>query len=120
MPRLRVIVLGSGADGNQRSNIMLAFWADVPASRQKFYANPRNTSQWIDAQPADIAALVNGSVTEHIFSYNPEQAKTVAQIQADAAQQWATFQARVNARNEWPLYGTNLDATGTWTIVQVS
>ena len=37
-------------------NYRVAFWLDVPAARQKFYANPAATSAVVGVTPEELAA----------------------------------------------------------------
>jgi|SRR6185312_1674182 len=115
MPRLRVIVL----DQPDPRVINVAFWMDVPAARQKFYAKASARSEWIDAQPADVAALQAGQVVEHVVQLAPDQVPSLAQAQTVLAAMWTARQAAVNNRNEWPNYGTTWDGTA-WSLATVA
>jgi len=113
MPSKRVIVLDQLP---QPGNIFrVALWADVPAARQSFYANPDLKSAWSGAQAADNTALQNGSVTERVEIYNAAAGKTLAQIKTDLQNLWTAFQSYVNSYNPWSRYGTFMDNTNTWT-----
>jgi hypothetical protein len=113
MPRLRIIVLDQ-PDGNPNS-YNVAFWADVPAARQGYYASTGAGSQWKDALPADIAALQNGSVVEHVRPHQMPSGTTLAQIEAYLQNQWQNYQNAVTNFNSWVHYGSTWDGT-TWTI----
>lgn len=124
MPRLAAIVLDSPDIASGRANYRIAFWYDVPAGRQKFYAAKAPatiTSAWIDALTADNTALTNGSVVEEVRLYEPDTAKSAGQMETDVAAIWAAGQARITALNKWPNYGSTLASDGvTFSIVSVA
>jgi hypothetical protein len=115
MARLRVIVLDRPAPDVYR----YVFWADVPAARQAFYANPTAVSAWKDALAADLTALRNGSVVEKVDSLKVPAGSTLAQAQAFLAARHADYQAQVTAYNPWVRYGTTYDGA-SWTNGGVS
>lgn len=122
MPRLRAIVLDSPDASAARANFRIALWFDVPASRQKFYAAKKpGVSAWIDALPADNAAIAAGQMVETIVNFEPDSAETAGQMETLVAAQWTAGQAAVTALNTWPNYGSTLSGDGTtWNIVSVA
>lgn len=96
-----------------------AFWADVPVSRQAFYANPSATSQWNGALAGDLASLRDGSVVERVSSLRLGGGTTLAQAQAELESRWAEFQAEIVNANPWVRYGSTWDGT-TWALGGVS
>ena len=97
------------------------FWADVPASRQVFYAAPTATSAWKDATPADVSALQSGAVVERVVILGVDPANvTLAKIQAAALAAWQSYQNEITAANPWARYGSICDAAGVWTMVTVA
>ena len=127
--RLKIIVLDR--NHNNPNEWRCAFWADVPATRQSFYANqpivvngvwttvPRH-SVWKDALVADLAALENGSVVEMVDAVSVDSSLTVAQIQAVLQARWQAFQDQVNAvQHPWKRYGSTWDGI-TWSIANVT
>lgn len=100
MPSKRVIVLNkTGA-----KQFLVAFWADVPAARQAFYANAAAVSAWSGASEQEIAAIRTGAVAESVQTIQSEG--TVAEFRTELETQWTRFQAEINASNPWNRYGT--------------
>jgi hypothetical protein len=97
-------------------------WADVPATRQAFYAAKQANmiSAWKDAQPADNTALQNGSVTEFVDVTAMQAGDTLLTAEARLQAIWTAFQATINATNNWSRYGSFMDTTNTWTAGGVS
>ena len=55
-------------DKNSQSGLFrCALWADVPASRQSFYANPSAQSIWTGASAGENAAIAAGQVAELVI-----------------------------------------------------
>ena len=117
--RFRIIALTQNVNG-PRIDWKLVFWYDVPASRQKFFANTTATSAWIDAQPGDITALQNGSVKEEVVSYSPDGGQTQGQIAAGALALWTARNAAFQATNPWANYGSTNDPVNGWVIATVA
>jgi len=116
--RFQIIAL-TQAPGS-RTAWQLVFWYNVPASRQKFYANPAAKSAWVDATGADNTSLQNGSVFEEVVTYSPDPTgQTVGQIEAGAAALWTARNAAFQASNQWANYGTTFDGT-TWVVATVA
>lgn len=114
MPRLRVIILDQ-PDGDP-SNYNYALWADVPAARQSFYANPSAVSAWKGALAADNTALQNGSVIELVTSQRVPPGSSLAQIETFLQNRWQDYQTFITNYNAWSHYGSTWDGT-TWTVV---
>jgi len=121
MPRVNLIILDQPAPeaGPGRSPYRIAFWADVPVSRQGFYANASVTSAWSGATATDITALRNGSVVEEVITFNPDTGATFTAMGATLTTMQATYQTSINAYNPWGYYGTYYVSTATpaWTTV---
>jgi hypothetical protein len=117
--RFRIIALTQNVNG-PRIDWKLVFWYDVPASRQKFFANATAKSAWIDAQAGDNTALQNGSVFEEIVSYSPDGAQTQGQIAAGALALWNQKNTAFQANNPWVNYGTTNDPVNGWVIATVA
>lgn len=116
MASVRVIVLEHQSLGAGLGSLWtLALWADVPATRQAFYANPSATSAWKDAQAGDLTALQTGAVVERILTLQQNAGQTLADMQAVAAAEWTAYQAYITARNPWDRYGTTYNTDGSWT-----
>jgi len=116
MARVRVIVLdtqslGDGGGANWR----VAFWADVPAARQPFYAAAGATSAWGGATAGDLAALQSGAVVERVETVQQNAGQTLGQLQPIVEAMWTQWQAHVTAANPWVRYGTTWDGT-SWVV----
>ncbi len=113
MARLRIIILERDAGSNTFSYVA---WADVPAARQNFYAQPPGTvSAWKGALPADNDALVNGSVVEKFATQRVPAGSNIAQIEAFLEQRWTDWQTEITNANPWQRYGSTWDGA-TWAI----
>ena len=108
MARLKIIILET-----EPGKINYAFWADVPAARQRFYADASKVSVWKDALAADNTALQNGSVTERVHYLDIEAEATDADRRVALRRDWQAFQTWVNDYNPWGKYGTTYDTAWT-------
>jgi hypothetical protein len=114
MPRLRVIVLAQ--DPSDVNTYGVVFWADVPAARQTYYANPNAKSAWTGATTADNTNLQTGTVVEQSFTQRVPPGTAIGQVEAFLAQAWTDYQNQINAYNPWIHYGSTWDGT-TWTVL---
>ena len=116
--RLRAIFVEK-PDPTNNNLFGYVLWADVPAGRQSFYqalwGGTTHTSRWAGADAADNAALQNGSVAEQYSEVQQQPGWTRAQLQAEVATRWQTYQTSVTNYNPWVFYGTTLDPSGVWT-----
>ena len=106
MARLRIIVL----DHDDRKFNYLV-WADVPVSRQTFYADVNKISAWKDAIAADNTALQLGQVVEMAYSVSMPPGATNAQIRAEMVSVANIFQTTITNYNPWDRYGSTWDGT---------
>lgn len=109
MPEKRVIILERQSGGRFKYGL----WADVPLSRQSFYANPNAKSQWLGATATENAAIAAGKVVEYVDVTAIDG--TVQQVQAALQARWNDFQKEINNKNPWIRYGTFWDGT-SWTL----
>lgn len=114
MARLSIIVLTRTPD-----DVTAAFWADVPAARQSFYANPSAKSAWTGASTADNTNLQNGSVVEQLFVQRVPPGSTIASVEAALQAAWQAYQSSITNTNPWQFYGSTWNGT-TWTINTVA
>jgi len=114
MPRLNIIVLAHAADDPNGFNV--AFWADVPAARQTFYANPQAKSAWAQATTTDNQNLQSGAVVELVTEAHYVPGTPLAQIETELQGRWQTYQNNITNNNPWQRYGSTWDGT-TWTIL---
>jgi hypothetical protein len=89
-------------------------WADVPAARQRFYADPNAQSAYLDATADDLAALRSGAVVEKVSTYTWQVGATLAQITAQLRAELDAFQDQITNLNLWDRYGTVWDGN-SWT-----
>ena len=97
----------------------VAFWADVPAARQSFYADATLTSAVRNINASDLTAIQNGSVTEMVMVVQVDKGSTLSQMQIILQDLWTAYQAKITAYNPWIRYGTFWDGT-SWTAGGVS
>lgn len=116
MPRLNVIILEKVGPVQYR----YALWADVPASRQRFYANPTAASAWKDASSGDIANLQSGAVAERVDTYNVSSTDTIATVESILQLTWQSFQDGITNSNPWVRYGSNLSSGLIWTTTGIA
>jgi hypothetical protein len=114
MPRLNIIVLDQTPEDANTYNFVL--WADVPAARQTYYANPNAKSAWSGATTTDNTNLQTGLVAERVFAQRVQAGTTLAQIEAFMQTQWQNYQSYVNSYNPWIHYGSTWDGN-TWTVL---
>lgn len=99
-----------------------AMWADVPSTRQAFYAAQQAgaVSAWKDAAAGDNTALQNGSVTETVRSATFAAGTTIGQIETALAAEWTVWNATIQAANPWDRYGSVMDASNVWALSGVA
>lgn len=115
----KIIILEKTPSQTGFMGFRFAMWADVPATRQTFYANASATSAVKGATGPEIAAIQGGSVTERVRDAQyPTQGVSLADIQADLVNIFNAFQTEITAFNPWQRYGTTYDGS-TWTPVNI-
>ena len=112
MPAKRIVILEKIA--GDRPGFRVAFWADVPPSRQSFYADPAKTSAYNAASAAELTALQDGSVVESVEKFSADPPKSIAQVMTFLESRWQEFQNQINAHNPWRRYGSFWDGSA-WT-----
>ena len=117
MARKIIVLDRTGLPSDQ--NYRVAFWLDVVAARQPFYANAAFTSQVKDATQAEIDALRAGAVVEEILEVPSPAAASQATLLAAIVARYQTRQAEFTARNPFQRYGSYWDGT-SWTGVTVA
>jgi hypothetical protein len=115
MPRKIIVLEQVGETGDFR----VAFWLDVPATRQSFYADPSATSLFRAASAEEIAAIRAGAVVERVERFDRPFGGSLAQLRNALVIRYGQLQARVDADNPWVRYGTSYDGT-TWTAAGVT
>ena len=121
MPDKRIIVLDRLLDAETHEGegmpqqVRVVFWADVPTTRQPFYANATVLSAWKDASAADLTALQTGQVVERTETLRIPKSATMAHIQSALQRRWQDYQTQINTYNPWNRYGTFWDGS-TWII----
>jgi hypothetical protein len=100
-------------------NFRVAFWLDVPAARQSYYADASLTSAFKGITAPELAAIRSGEVIEVVEVLPKLASGTVGEWRADAVVRFNQLQTELNNRNPWARYGTRWDGT-TWTPVTVA
>lgn len=100
-------------------NYRVAFWLDVPAERQRFYANPAATSAFLDASAADLAALKAGQIAEVVETISRAAGTPMTAVKQAARDRLAALQSALNRDNRFNRYGTRWTQGGGWTDVTV-
>lgn len=90
------------------------FWADVPSTRQSFYADAAKTSVVKDASGSELSAIQTGAILERQDNAFYKAGTAVAVIKADMILKFNEYQAEVTARNPFQFYGTFWDGSA-WT-----
>lgn len=101
------------------TNFRVAFWLDVPAARQTFYANASATSAVKGATQAEVDAIKAGQVVEVIETLPRPAGTTIGEFRNDAEARYAQLQAELVNRNPFARYGTFWDGS-SWTPVTVA
>lgn len=117
MARKIIILDRTGLPSDQ--NYRVAFWLDVVAARQAFYANAGLTSQVKDATQGEIDALRSGAVVEEILEVPSPAAAAQGALLAAIVARYNARQAEFTARNPFQRYGSYWDGT-SWTGVTVA
>jgi len=97
----------------------VAYWLNVQAQRQSFYANPNATSVWSGASTDENAAIASGAVREVVDVYSVVGSPGLAAVEAALQANWANYQAATDAYNPWNRYGSFWDGS-SWTAGGVS
>lgn len=115
----RKIVILERTPNTSMIGFRYAMWADVPTTRQSFYANAEATSEVVNATQAELTQIQQGKITERTSETQFALGTPLATIQAALIVDFNAFQAEINAKNPWTHYGTNYDGS-TWTLVQTA
>jgi hypothetical protein len=117
MPRKIIILDRVNLPSDQ--DFRIAFWLDVPAARQPFYANPAAVSAVIGATTDEISAIRSGAVVEEIVTVPGRAGTGQAALLAAIVSRYEARQAEFTARNPWARYGSFWDGNG-WTGVSIA
>lgn len=117
MARKIIILDRTGLPSDQ--NYRVAFWLDVPAARQPFYADATATSVVKGATQAEIDAIKAGQIVEEVVEVPALAGATQTQLLNALIARYNARQAEFTARNPWARYGSYWDGTG-WTAVTVA
>jgi len=117
MARKIIILDRTGLPSDQ--NYRVAFWLDVVAARQPFYADAAATTQVKDATAPELAAIQSGAVIEEVIEVPSPASTGQAALLAASVTRYNARQAEVTARNPWARYGSFYDGS-TWTGVTVA
>lgn len=89
----------------------VVFWADVPADRQKYWADSNKTSEYPEIDPVDLARIRAGQLAERWENVSFPPGATQELIDANLVAGWQAWQDEVNAKNQWASYGRRWDGT---------
>jgi hypothetical protein len=122
MARRAIILENTTADSPGADiEIRVALWADVPVSRQPFYARAGAVSAYRNATNAENTAIASGALAESVQVIPRPAGTTNAQLRNAVEQALTAWQAYVTSFNPWARYGSSFDsATSTWTGVTVA
>jgi len=95
-------------------NYRVVFWLDVPAARQRFYANANATSAFLDAAAGDLAALKAGQIIEVVETIHRPANTTALAVKQAARDRLAALQAELNRDNRFNRYGTKWTQASGW------
>ena len=115
----KIIVLTIDDNAGRGVDVTALLWADVPLARQRFYANPSRTTDYLDVTADELTALRNGSVAERHVRVEMPVGTTTAQIRTRLVNMHGLYQAFVNNENPWSRYGSSWDGAA-WTAVTVA
>ena len=101
-------------------NYRVAFWLDVPAERQAFYANATATSVVKGIAPADLAELRAGLIVEVVEIVQSVADTPVASVKQAARQRLVALQQDFNRDNTYNRYGTKWTQASGWVDVVVA
>lgn len=113
----RKIIILERTDMPSDANYRVAFWLDVPAARQAFYANAQAKSVVIGATAGEISAIQTGAVVEVVEvveTLRRPAGTTLAAMRTLLAARHGELQADLIARNPYDRYGTSWDGAA-WT-----
>lgn len=94
----------------------VAFWLQVPAARQSYFANAAAVSVWKGASAAENSALAAGQIYEVVETVAMLPGDTEQAIAAALQVRWTNKQLEFNNSVLLYRYGTYWDGAG-WTIV---
>lgn len=101
-------------------NYRVAFWLDVPAARQAFYADPAAVSTVMDISADDLAAIRSGAIVEVVETI-PRPAGTALNVVKQAARdRLPALQTEFNRDNRFNRYGTRWTQATGWIDVVVA
>ena len=101
-------------------NYRVAFWLDVPAARQKFYANPAATSAVVGVTPEELAAIRTGAIVEVVEVIPRPAGTTLASVKQAARDRLPALQTEFNRDNRFNRYGTRWTQATGWVDVTVA
>ena len=113
--RLKIIILDKPVIQENPNVFRYVFWADVPAQRQAFFANPAAESAWKERTQADVDQLKSGAVKEQVATIQVIPGTGMAAVQAELQARWQSYQDQVTTLNPCLRYGSTWDGT-TWVL----
>lgn len=122
----RLIILRVHRD-NERHQVSGdgVLWLQVPAGRERFYADPTFVSRYVDIDQDSLAALRDGRFVEHYvetghYPFDPAMLddQILASIMPDLQKLWQLHQDQITEHNPWAYFGTSW-AGSNWSVRKV-
>ena len=118
MPQAIIILDQTGMPSDL--NYRVAFWLDVPAARQSFYANPAATSAFVGISADDLAAIRAGQTIEVVETIPRLAGTSLATVKQAARDRLPALQLEFNRDNKYNRYGTRWTQATGWVDVVVA
>lgn len=100
-------------------NYRVAYWLDVKAERQAFYANPTLTSAVLSITAPELAALREGKQVEVVETIPRLAGTPMATVRQAARDRLSELQSGFNRDNRFNSYGTRWTQGLGWVNVTV-
>jgi hypothetical protein len=101
-------------------NYRVAYWLDVPAARQVFYADPAATSAFVGIGADDLAAIRAGQILEVVETIPRLAGTALATVKQAARDRLPALQLEFNRDNRFNRYGTRWTPGVGWVDVVVA
>ena len=101
-------------------NYRVAFWLDVPAERQAFYANAAALSAVIGISAPDLAAIRSGAIREVVEVIPRPVGTPLGTVKQAARDRLQALQSELNRDNQFNRYGTRWTQGAGWVDVVVA
>lgn len=86
-----------------------AFWLDVPAARQPYYANQSLASEYKDATGQEVSDIRDGKIIERVSTFNFSANAVVQVILDKLVEEYISLQSSITNFNPYQFYGYHHD-----------